>query len=312
LRFANSYNERVLKLNSLDRIRGAAKTGDPFAQFELALSLAYGTEGRQDFGRASDWYAKAAHQGHQAANNNLLLQHVLGQARSRQPKMVFSELKEFAESGDYGAQNNLGLCYQSGYGTTVDYKRAAVWYRRAARSGSAEAQFNLGGYYFEGKGLRKDLRRAFAWYTKSAEQLHELALIQLGCMYQKGLGIAPDLHRALVLYLIAYRRGSARAANHLASMFRRGLGVRRDLSLAYSLYLQSVERPDTCDAAEQPSYRRTAYFYMGSMAKNGQGISPSLEIAKKWYRLGAALGDSDCVNELTRLRRRGPRAAAKE
>jgi TPR repeat protein len=162
----------VIRLNALERIRRAAKGGDLFAQFEIAVSLDYADDGRRDFGRASDWYAKAARQGHRAANNNLLLQHVLGQAKLRRPKAVFSELTALAESGDRDAENNLGLCHQFGYGTTADYRKAATWFRRAARSGSAEAQFNLGGYYFEGKGRRKDLHRTLEWYTRSAHQGH--------------------------------------------------------------------------------------------------------------------------------------------
>ena len=216
LRFANSYNERVLKLNALDRIRKAARSGDPFAQFEIAVSLDYAYDGRRDFGRASDWYAKAALQGHQTASGNLLLQHVRGQATLRQPKAVFSELKKLAESGDRDTENNLGLCYQVGYGTTVDYRKAAVWYRRSARSGSAEAQFNLGGFYFEGKGRRKWTQFASvrsAWvYQVSRAGVRACPDPARCSMYQKGVGIEPNLHRALVLYLIAYRRGSVRAA----------------------------------------------------------------------------------------------------
>jgi TPR repeat protein len=127
----------------------------------------------------------------------------------------------------------------------------------------ATAQFNLGGLYFEGKGREKDFASAIKWYTCSAEQRDELALLQLGWIYQKGLGVDVNLKRALVLYLIAYKQGSVRAANHLALIFKKGLGVDQDNSLAFQLYLESVNRPDTPEIAENPSYLRKCLLLAG-------------------------------------------------
>ena len=67
-------------LDILGRIRQAAADGDAFAQFELGLDLDFGTLGEQNFEKAADYLTKAADQGHQSAEGNLLLQHVLGQA----------------------------------------------------------------------------------------------------------------------------------------------------------------------------------------------------------------------------------------
>ena len=75
------------------------RTGDAFAQFELGLDLDFGTLGEQNFEKAADYLTKAADQGHQSAEGNLLLQHVLGQAKTYQPDVVFARLKSRAESG---------------------------------------------------------------------------------------------------------------------------------------------------------------------------------------------------------------------
>jgi TPR repeat protein len=142
-------------LDILGRMRQAAADGDPFAQFELGLDLDFGTLGEQNFEKAADYLTKAAGQGHQSAEGNLLLQHVLGQAKTYQPDVVFARLNSRAESGDREAQNNVGLCFQFGYGTAQDYGEAEVWFRRSAEGGLATAQFNLGGLYFEGMGGKK-------------------------------------------------------------------------------------------------------------------------------------------------------------
>jgi TPR repeat protein len=86
-------------------------------------------------------------------------------------------------------------------------------------------------------------------------------------------------------------------------MFRKGLGVRHDPSLAYSLYQQAVRNPDTPDIAENPSYYRAAYYWLGNMAEEGNGIERDLEIAEQWYRLGAGWDSALCDKALDRLRR---------
>ena len=72
-------------------LRKAAEAGDPFAQFEIALSLDYGNDGEQDFTSSAEWYAKAAAQGHTSAEGNLLLQHILGQAHIWAREDVFEK-----------------------------------------------------------------------------------------------------------------------------------------------------------------------------------------------------------------------------
>src|SRR5690348_11955876 len=123
-------NIRVSKI-----IREAAERGDPFAQFEIALDLEYGTGDEQNFGKAADWYGRAAGQAHHGAEENLLLQHVLGQVAVRSPDLVLARLKNLAEAGDIDAANNLGLCYQFGYGTPQNAECAAKWFRKAAEGG---------------------------------------------------------------------------------------------------------------------------------------------------------------------------------
>lgn len=302
-RLVSTTIRRVGKLNTLERIREAAKEGDPYAQFEMGFTFELGLGVEQDIRKAGEFYAKAAEQGHRAAEQNLLLQHVSRHVKLHLPAVVFAKLESKAEAGDRDAQNNLGLCFQFGYGTQQDYAQAMVWFRRAAEGGLAIAQFNVGGLYFEGNGVEKDLAIAVDWYTKAAEQREELALIQLGWIHQKGLGVEIDLKRAFILYLIAYKQGSSRAASHLALMFKKGLGVTQDNSLAFQLFLEFVNSPDTgVTVVQNNSYHRTAYFWLGHMTEKGEGTKRDLRAAKRWFARGAALEDSSCVAALARLK----------
>jgi len=282
-------------------LRERAAVGDPFAQFEIALSLDYGNDGEQDFSTAAVWYLKAAAQGHVSAEGNLLLQHILGQAQDWPPEHVFRRLLELAALEDTDWENNLGLCFQHGYGTPQNYQRAVELFSRAARGGSATAQFNLGGMYYEGWGVEKNLDRAVEWYTRSAQQREELALLQLGSMYQKGIGVEVDLARARTLYSIAYRLGSSRAATHLGFLFRRGLGVEQNNVLAYQLFREAVVRADTPNITDNRSYRGTAFYWLGYMTEHGEGVERNLREARKWYEEGAVCEQRLCVEAVARL-----------
>jgi TPR repeat protein len=85
-------------------------------------------------------------------------------------------------------------------------------------------------------------------------------------------------------------------------MFRKGLGVNQDNSLAFHLYLESVNRADTPEIAGSPSYRGSAYYWLGYMAEHGEGTKRDLRAAKRWYTLGAAYEQSNCIDALARLR----------
>ena len=85
----------------------------------------------QDYGKAREWYEKAAIQG-------------------------------YAD-----AQNNLGLLYEKGLGVGRDYNKAREWYEKAAAQGHAGAQNNLGLMYKDGKSVAQDYGKARTLPEKS-------------------------------------------------------------------------------------------------------------------------------------------------
>lgn len=81
---------------------------DAEVQFNLGLKFAMDQGAAQDYGRAAEWYRKAAEQNHSLA------------------------------------QFNLGVMYARGQGVARDAAQSAVWFDRAAKLGDAGAQFHLG------------------------------------------------------------------------------------------------------------------------------------------------------------------------
>ena len=116
---------------ALELLEPIADEGNPTAQYYIGL-LYYNIW--KDMEAASDWFYKAATNGH--AN----------------------------------AQSVLGLLYEEGNGVSKDYSQAAKWYQMAAEQGVAEAQMNLANFYHNGRGVPKNYIKAYMWYSIAIER----------------------------------------------------------------------------------------------------------------------------------------------
>jgi TPR repeat protein len=88
----------------------------------------------KDFGKAMEWFEKAADQGN--------------------------------DSG----QDSIGDMYYRGEGVPQDYGQAMEWYQKAADQGNDSAQDSLGEMYYLGEGVPKDIGTALGWFKKAAAQ----------------------------------------------------------------------------------------------------------------------------------------------
>lgn len=118
---------------ALKHIRPAAEFGHPKAQEVLGVMYRRGTGVSQDYGKAIEWYCKAAVQG--------------------DPRSI----------------TNLGVMHRSGFGVPKDDDKALRWYRMASELGSPGAQMNMGLAYYDGRGLAKDYTLAFVWLALAAK-----------------------------------------------------------------------------------------------------------------------------------------------
>jgi TPR repeat protein len=141
-----SLSEAITLMNNGDAARAIpvfqqlANAGDAIAQCNLGWCYANGKGVPQDYGKAEEWYCKAA------------------------------------EQGNVYAQSNLGACYETGKGVLQDNAKAVEWYRKAAEQGNAIAQNSMGLCYANGRGVPHDAVKAAEWYRKAAEQGNEEAI----------------------------------------------------------------------------------------------------------------------------------------
>lgn len=117
-----------------------AKSGDAIAQNNLGDAYYYGNEVDQDFGKALEWFKKAAAKGNADA--------------------LFS----------------VGYMYDYGEGTEEDNPTALKWYTQAAQKGQLYAQYYLGFLYLYGDdGVNINIKKGLEWMTKSADAGLDLA-----------------------------------------------------------------------------------------------------------------------------------------
>ncbi len=119
-------------LTAFAEFTAGAEQGDAGAQYVLGTMYANGQGTPQDYGKAIEWYRRAADQ-------------------------------RLAQ-----AQYSLGASYKRGLGVAQDQAEAAYQFYLAAEQGHAEAQNHLGFMYLEGHGVSRDYQKAHMWFSFAA------------------------------------------------------------------------------------------------------------------------------------------------
>jgi len=194
----------------LKRLSAEAEAGDAQAQFQLGLLHERGAGGvKRDFAKAFLWYAKAAPQGHIAAQNNLATLYTRGKGVDRNHEEAVKWYRVAAMAGNDGAQNNLGWMYQNGMGVPKDYQQALNWFLLSAKAGNSSAQNNLGMMHYQGWGVPSNHNAAAEWYRKAAEQGNPSGQTSLGSCYLRGHGVPKDPIQAYKWCLLGAAGGDA-------------------------------------------------------------------------------------------------------
>ena len=118
-----------------DKIR-AAESGDPIAQYNLALRYFKGEGVPQNDAEAAKWYRLAAAQGNAGAQFNLGGIYDTGKGVAENDAEAVKWYRLAAEQGDVTAQSNLGIMYATGVGVPQNYAEAYVWFSLAVASGA--------------------------------------------------------------------------------------------------------------------------------------------------------------------------------
>jgi localization factor PodJL len=159
-------------------LEAAAQSGDPVAQYQLALQRLSG-------GRTQD---------------GIVL------------------LRSAADRGLAMAQYRMAKLYERGEGVTANLTMARQWTERAAASGNRRAMHDLGVYFARGEGAPLDEGAAFRWFRQAAELGVADSQYNLGVLYQQGRGVGASPSEALFWFSVAARQGDSDAAAHATAL----------------------------------------------------------------------------------------------
>jgi localization factor PodJL len=146
-------------------LRAAAASGDPAAEYEIALRYAEGRGVPQNLKVAAVWFERAAKQGLALAQFRLGGLYEKGIGVKKDVEAARRAYFAAAQSGNAKSMHNLAVIYAEGIDGKPDYRTAARWFRKAADHGVADSQYNLGILYGRGIGVEQNLAEAYKWFT---------------------------------------------------------------------------------------------------------------------------------------------------
>ncbi|MDR2353718.1 MAG: SEL1-like repeat protein [Deltaproteobacteria bacterium] len=145
-----------------DALFYAAITGNPLAQYNLALRLDKGSKEDQEL--AFNWY-----------------------------QMSLFGFRRLAENNDIFAKYHLGLIYLDGKGVPCDPKVSLDWFQKAGKNGLALAQFLAGMILLNGEGVPRNSTLGISWISKAANLGLIEAVLKMNELTTQGIGVVERL-----------------------------------------------------------------------------------------------------------------------
>jgi len=201
----------------------------------------------------------------------------------------FPHLVSSARQGKSESQIQLGLAYQYGIGTQPDLQTAEYWLKSAARYGDPHAQTQLGLLYLQPQFRQTHAAQAMQWFLRAAASQFAPAEHNLGMIYLHGIGTPQSDDQALRWFRKAARHGSLQSQVYVGSILLKSSDAETRAE-----GFATLQR-----TAEQGNGK--AMNFLGYCYHKGNGTSPDMEQARRWYQAAADAGDPDGMHNLSVL-----------
>lgn len=200
----------------LRSLESKAESGDPEAQYWVAIDSQSGLRLKMDPEKATELLLRSAEGGFAPAQRKygLMFAH-------RDPPIGEYWLRAAAGQGDAEAQMWLGAAADQGWFGTIDAQGALKWYRMAAEAGQVDAEMLLGNRYELGHGVERDYAVAANWYRKAAEHALPIApgadeaRYRLAQLYIEGRGVSQDYVQAYFWLRLVSPMETSEAKDHM-------------------------------------------------------------------------------------------------
>ena len=301
--------------------------GDILATLSMAYTLPEDSEERYKiFNLTFNGILQLAKTGNVFAQNELANLYAHGYGTSRCTSKSIQWLSASAEQGYWKSQNQLGEAYQTGNGVKQNNEKAVTWYHKAAEQGYAVAQYNLGHCYCIGNGIEQNYATAVKWYCKAAEQENACAQNALGERYANGEGVEKDFEIALKWYEKALKQADKQKQIIVLKNIALGYINNRKFAMAFGFVCQAAEQGDALMQAvlgsyyirglcvEQNDAEAVHWFQksaeqgnawgqndLGNCYYDGRGVTQDYHEAAKWYMKAASQGNPAALEHLKKI-----------
>ncbi len=286
------YLQQMSAREALEACVQAALSGDPAAQYCLAIRRMLGRGLEKDVKKARQLYESSAQQGYASGQHGIGAMHYLGYAVKRNLELARLWFEKAAEQDHAEALFRLGLMYESGQGVDKNLYRSFNYYSRAAELGHVSAQNNLGVMLWSDKGPYQNKERGLKYLRMAAEQGDEVALYNLSIEMIKGNRLDNDPEESINMLMESAEKGYANAQLTLAKLFEHGHHVEQDITEA-AVWFEK--------AAEQGVYE--AQMKVASIYKEGKGVPRSRTKAFIWYGQASQYQSFEAACEVAKLQK---------
>lgn len=232
----------------------AAFAGNTAAMNNLGVLYHNGLLGEKDYGKALEWYVRAARgrrdyavignktyflyysPGEIGAKVNIAKLYEYGLGVDANGEAAFELYQEAITDGDLTAYYDLARCYEKGIGTDVDTNKAIKYYKIAIKNGSLDALAKMGWYYYNGIIVPRDGDMAHDLLKKAVNRGDAGACCYLAQYYYDGIYIAKDYNKVLQYLRLGVARGNSQCMSNLGLMYEKGYGVEKNMIKAAEWY----------------------------------------------------------------------------
>ncbi len=287
-------------MKALEWYQKAANAGNTVAMIAIGKLCAGGKGVEQNFDVARQWYQAAADAGSTYGAALLGACYEKGEGIQQNYAEAFRRYQSAANAGSTIAMRNMSRLCAEGCGTVKDEKAALQWLEKAAKRGDTEAMKFLADKHFHGEwGLFKNPDEGIEWLRKASDAGDVDATIEIGRRW------ANFGDEAAKWFLKAVKAGSVEGMRRLGDLslqawWKKTVDKYYDLSSEYSEYKEFLSEYNNLKYGEYTVQKLYEHIFPsgGFNDKDNDDYGPWKQIAVRWYRKAATLGDAGAMTRL--------------
>lgn len=285
----------ALPQNTYSSYQSASNSGDPYAQYMLAICLLNGSKGAaKNATKAIDLLQQSASHGYVHAMKQLGICYEEGIGTSKNLSEAMKWLKLAAEWGNPEAQYR--------YGRLLDNKSEAFkWFRKAANQGGHEKAITaVAQAYSFGIGTSTDYAKANQYYKEAVGKGHVSSMYFLALNYYYGKGTQSNYAEARRLLHMAAGKYYIPAYTQLGIFnFEGKCGLQTDYKEAVR-WLQKAGDNSSNDQLFIEAIA-TAQKYLGMCYYKGLGVKKDKKTGRLWMQKALNNGDKEARQLLSKM-----------